>query len=87
MLPFQILQKHHIHINCTEIIFQNPDIFSLSHEIFRIVPDKCRLSGSQKTGDQIDFYHFVSFLFRQHVFLPQIHLSLPSIRSVMFLAT
>ena len=58
MLSLQILEQHHVHVNCTEIILQNPDIFPFSHKVLRIISDKRRLPGPQKAGDQIDLYHF-----------------------------
>ena len=58
----EFVEHQHIHVDGTEIIFQNTDMQSLIHQIFRIFFQKSSLSGSQETCDQIDRYHISSFL-------------------------
>ena len=61
VVSHQILKQHHIHIHCPEIIFQDPDVHAFFQKIGGIFFYKCCLSGSEKSGYQIDLYHISSF--------------------------
>ena len=61
VVSHQILKQHHIHIYCPEIIFQDTDVHAFFQKIGGIFFYKCCLSGSEKSGYQIDLYHISSF--------------------------
>ena len=58
----QFMEHQHIHVDGTEIIFQNTDMQSLIHQVLCVFFQKSSLSGSQEARDQIDRYHISSFL-------------------------
>ena len=57
LLSTQFVQHQHVHIDGTEVIFQNADVQSLIHQVLCIFFQKSGLPGSQKARDQIDRYH------------------------------
>ena len=58
----EFVEHQHIHVDGTEIIFQNTDMQSLIHQVLCVFFQKSSLSGSQEARDQIDRYHISSFL-------------------------
>ncbi len=56
----KILQKHAIHINRPKIILQYADTLTYFKKMSCIMPYKGCLSGTQKPGYKIYFYHLFS---------------------------